>query len=89
MVKFNGDAGSLWINGTAYHLKQVHWHSPSEHRVNGRRYSLELHMVHLSAENKTAVIGILYKIGRRDHFLHEVRRSLEIYTSPANILLPP
>ncbi|EMS55408.1 Bifunctional monodehydroascorbate reductase and carbonic anhydrase nectarin-3 [Triticum urartu] len=77
MVKFNGDAGSLWINGTAYHLKQVHWHSPSEHRVNGRRYSLELHMVHLSADNKTAVIGILYKIGRRDHFLHELEPYLK------------
>lgn len=76
MVKFNGDAGSLWINGTAYHLRQVHWHSPSEHRVNGRRYNLELHMVHLSAENKTAVIGILYKIGRRDHFLHELESYL-------------
>ena len=28
-VMFHGDAGSLWINGTAYHLRQVHWHSPS------------------------------------------------------------
>ncbi|XP_044957947.1 alpha carbonic anhydrase 7-like isoform X2 [Hordeum vulgare subsp. vulgare] len=71
-VMFHGDAGSLSIDGTAYHLRQVHWHAPSEHRVNGRRYSLELHMVHLSAQNKTAVIGLLYKIGRRDHFLHKL-----------------
>ncbi|KAF7098831.1 hypothetical protein CFC21_100545 [Triticum aestivum] len=71
-VTFQGDAGSLWINGTAYHLTQVHWHSPSEHHLNSHQYSLELHMVHLSTENKAAVIGRLYKIGRRDHFLHKL-----------------
>jgi carbonic anhydrase len=36
-VRFNGDAGSLVINGTAYYLKQMHWHSPTEHTVDGRR----------------------------------------------------
>jgi carbonic anhydrase len=74
MLKFHGDAGagSLWINGTAYHLTQLHWHSPSEHSVNGRRYNMELHMVHLSADNKAAVIGLLYKIGRHNDFLHKV-----------------
>uniref|UniRef100_A0A453T981 Carbonic anhydrase n=1 Tax=Aegilops tauschii subsp. strangulata TaxID=200361 RepID=A0A453T981_AEGTS len=71
-VMFHGDAGSLWINDTLYHLSQVHWHSPSEHRLNGRRYSLELHMVHLSAENKAAVIGLLYDIGSPDDFLHKL-----------------
>ncbi|KAM3298126.1 hypothetical protein ACQJBY_039878 [Aegilops geniculata] len=76
-VMFHGDAGSMWINGTAYHLRQLHWHTPSEHRVNGRQYNMELHMVHLSAENKAAVIGLLYKIGRRDHFLHELESYLQ------------
>ncbi|CAO2163046.1 unnamed protein product [Urochloa humidicola] len=64
MMRFESDAGSLVINGTAYKLKQLHWHSPTEHTVDGRRYDLELHLVHESAENKTAVIGILYQIGR-------------------------
>uniref|UniRef100_A0A804LUP4 Carbonic anhydrase n=1 Tax=Zea mays TaxID=4577 RepID=A0A804LUP4_MAIZE len=63
MVRFNGDAGSLVINGTAYDLRQMHWHSPSEHTVDGRRYAMELHMVHESAAGKAAVIGILYEIG--------------------------
>ncbi|XBI03931.1 hypothetical protein VPH35_132293 [Triticum aestivum] len=52
-----GDAGSVSINDTAYHLRQLHWHAPTEHSVNGRRYDIELHMVHQSAQNKTAVIG--------------------------------
>jgi carbonic anhydrase len=36
-VRFKGDAGFLVINGTAYYLKQMHWHSPTEHTVDGRR----------------------------------------------------
>lgn len=31
-----GEAGSIKINGTEYQLQQGHWHSPSEHSINGR-----------------------------------------------------
>ncbi|XP_073360646.1 alpha carbonic anhydrase 7-like [Aegilops tauschii subsp. strangulata] len=72
MVRFEGDAGSVSIDGTAYHLRQLHWHAPTEHSVNGRRYDMELHMVHQSAQGKAAVIGVLYEIGARDPFLHKV-----------------
>lgn len=77
MIRFEGDAGSLSINGTPYYLKQLHWHSPTEHSVNRRRYDMELHMVHESAENKAAVIGILYRIGRHDPFLRELEPFLK------------
>ncbi|CAO2173106.1 unnamed protein product [Urochloa humidicola] len=77
MVKFSGDAGSLVINGTAYYLKQLHWHSPTEHTVNGRRYDMELHLVHESAENKAAVIGVLYEVGDgHDAFLHRLEPAI-------------
>lgn len=41
-------------------------------RARACRYDMELHMVHQSAENKAAVIGVLYKIGSRDAFLRKV-----------------
>ncbi|MED6156341.1 hypothetical protein PIB30_013617 [Stylosanthes scabra] len=65
-VRWNGDAGSISINGTQlFLLKQCHWHSPSEHTINGIRYDMELHMVHESPKtNKVAVLGLLFKIGR-------------------------
>ncbi|CAO2206996.1 unnamed protein product [Urochloa humidicola] len=76
MVRFSGDAGSVVINGTEYYLRQLHWHSPTEHTVDGRRYDMELHMVHESAENKAAVVGILYEVGAHDAFLHALEPAI-------------
>ncbi|XLT48996.1 hypothetical protein HN873_041600 [Arachis hypogaea] len=57
---------SLQINGSRYILKQLHWHSPSEHIIDGRRLDLEVHLVHQTpTTNQIAVIGILYRIGLR------------------------
>ncbi|XP_041027973.1 alpha carbonic anhydrase 7-like [Juglans microcarpa x Juglans regia] len=79
-VQWVGDAGYIQINGTDYSLQQGHWHSPSEHSINGRRYDLELHMVHLSQDinmkNKIVVDGLFYKIGRPDAFLSKLMRNI-------------
>ena len=41
------DEGStLGIDGTPYDLKQFHFHTPSEHTVEGIRYAMEMHFVH-------------------------------------------
>ena len=62
----DGAAGSVRIDGKVYRLKQMHWHSPTEHTVDGRRNDMELHLVHESAANKAAVIAVLYEVGRHD-----------------------
>ncbi|CAJ1891718.1 unnamed protein product [Sphenostylis stenocarpa] len=75
-VVWKGDAGSIDIDGTRFPLVQAHWHWPSEHTINGRRYDLELHMLHVSPQpdgtNKTAVVGILYKYGSPDPLLSKL-----------------
>ncbi|KAK8581452.1 hypothetical protein V6N13_144478 [Hibiscus sabdariffa] len=80
MLRWEGEAGAIEINGTEYALNQCHWHSPSEHTINGRRYDLELHLVHESADGKVAVVGIMYKIGRPDPFLSSLTDHLEAIT---------
>ncbi|KAK7277495.1 hypothetical protein RJT34_22508 [Clitoria ternatea] len=81
-VKWEGDAGSININGREYFLRQCHWHSPSEHTINGRRYDLELHMVHESlintnGSNKVAVVGLLFKIGGPDPVLNKLSKYIK------------
>ncbi|KAF2308099.1 hypothetical protein GH714_035175 [Hevea brasiliensis] len=72
-VSWEGNAGNIIIDGDHYNLIQCHWHIPTEHAINGRRYDLELHIVHQNSNGTTAVIGILYKLGQPDPFLSRVR----------------
>ncbi|KAL1813237.1 hypothetical protein ACET3Z_023302 [Daucus carota] len=76
-LEWKGDAGSIEINGINYRLQQVHWHVPSEHTVDGKRYDLERHAVHVNLDtNETAVIGALYQIGEQDPFLSQLMANL-------------
>ncbi|XP_051149469.1 alpha carbonic anhydrase 4-like [Andrographis paniculata] len=74
-VKWVGDAGGVIINGTMYKLQQCHWHTPSEHTVEGRKYPMEMHMVHQDSRGQIAVIGLLYNVGTQDPFLASLLRN--------------
>ncbi|XP_003565803.1 alpha carbonic anhydrase 7 [Brachypodium distachyon] len=84
----NQQVGTINITSAAdgskkvFTFKVIHWHSPSEHTIDGRRFPLELHLVHVSDNGDIAVIGILYSLGEPDSFydqiadkLRELRRS--------------
>ncbi|KAI3446496.1 hypothetical protein Pfo_003161 [Paulownia fortunei] len=77
MVAWTGDAGGVIINGTEYKLVQCHWHTPSEHTVEGRSLKMELHMVHNNSQGQIAVVGILYELGRPDTFLEKFLPNLK------------
>jgi carbonic anhydrase len=38
------------INGKNYELQQVHFHTPSEHQINGVTYAMETHLVYRDAD---------------------------------------
>ncbi|PHT71476.1 hypothetical protein T459_26580 [Capsicum annuum] len=72
-LQWEGDAGSITLNGTVYKLIQCHWHTPSEHKVDGQSLAMEAHLIHQSVNGKlTAVIGILFNIGPPNPFLNEL-----------------
>ncbi|MBD3749547.1 MAG: carbonic anhydrase family protein, partial [Sphingobacteriales bacterium] len=48
---------------------QFHFHSPSEHEMEGFLYPLEMHLVHKDGDGNLAVIGLMFKEGRPNAFL--------------------
>lgn len=72
LVSWKGDAGKISINGTDYNLQGSHWHVPSEHTFNFKKYDMELHIVHVNSLGETAVVGVLYKHGKPDPFLSKL-----------------
>jgi carbonic anhydrase len=61
VAPYNDSAEARWVlDGEAYDLVQFHYHSPSEHTLNGVRYPLEVHFVHRApSTGALAVFGIL------------------------------
>jgi carbonic anhydrase len=74
-VETEGD-NTLTLGGVAYKLVQFHFHTASEHRVNGRGFDMELHLVHQSATGANAVIGVFLKRGARSRALAPIFANL-------------
>lgn len=56
----------------SFELKQFHFHSPSEHTVNGESYAMEIHFVHADDEGALAVVGVLVKEGEEHPVLSKL-----------------
>ena len=53
MVLLEADKGSVLIyEGRKYELIQAHWHTPSEHKVRGKPFDMEMHLVFLPQHPK-------------------------------------
>jgi len=64
-IQYNFEKGDFIIlNDNEYRLKQIHFHEPSEHTIDGIRYPLEMHLVHVSKDNKISVLAVMAKEGR-------------------------
>lgn len=54
------EAGSsISVGETRYDLKQFHFHSPSEHTVDGKSFAMEMHLVHKTEGGQVAVVAVL------------------------------
>lgn len=56
--------GALTVDGRPYSLAQFHFHSPSEHAIDGKHAPMEMHLVHKDAGGKLAVIGVMIREGQ-------------------------
>lgn len=55
---------TVTVLGKTYTLAQFHFHTPSEHVINGVRYQAEAHLVHLSDDGKALVVGLNVVLSR-------------------------
>jgi carbonic anhydrase len=67
---FSGDEevplpAEIHVDGEKYELAQFHFHTPSEHRINGRHYDIEQHLVFKSGE-KISVVAVFYDVGKEE-----------------------
>jgi carbonic anhydrase len=74
-VKLTYDSGSsLEYDGQRYDLVQFHFHTPSEHLLDGVTYPMEMHLVHAQHDHPEhlLVVGVLFKEGNANELLEQL-----------------
>ncbi|APD07181.1 carbonate dehydratase [Flavobacteriaceae bacterium UJ101] len=70
--QYYNSGSSIIIDGITYQLEQFHFHTPSEHTINGVHYPMEIHLVHEDPQTSNlVVIGILVQEGQENSFLSQ------------------
>lgn len=64
--------GTAHLASGDYQLVQLHFHTPSEERIHGKRYPLVAHLVHKNAAGELAVVAVLFKEGKENTALKPV-----------------
>jgi carbonic anhydrase len=76
-IQVNYAAGSsINIGGKQYKLLQFHFHSPSEHTVDGKPYDMVAHLVHQAGDGQLSVIGVLMKKGKANAVIDAIWANL-------------
>lgn len=63
-IQVTVDEGSVFtFQEKSYNLKQFHFHTPSEHTIDGAHAPMEMHFVHQHEDGSLAVVAVLFKEG--------------------------
>lgn len=69
-----GEGSDIKIGKTEYKLKQIHFHTPSEHTIDGEQYPMEIHFVHQSISHRIAVLGVFVEAGEENKFFKPITK---------------
>ncbi|MEH6403416.1 MAG: carbonic anhydrase family protein, partial [Sneathiella sp.] len=59
----NFESAGFTLENHKYQLDQLHFHSPSEHRIAGKSFPLEAHFVNSDKNGNLAVVSVLFRQG--------------------------
>lgn len=72
-VKVDAGPGQGMVSGNRlFNLLQVHFHTPSEHAFDGKRYPLTAHFVHATRDGALGVLGVMFEEGEANEGLQTI-----------------
>ena len=78
-IQVNFEPGSvLSVGGTSYKLMHGHFHTPSEHYLDGAPYPMELHFVHQADDGTLGVVGVMMKAGEHNPVIEGIWQNAPI-----------
>jgi len=67
---------TLRIDNKEFELKQFHFHTPSEEKIDGKSFPMDAHFVHIAQDGRIAVVAVLFKEGRKNQAMAPVFNAL-------------
>jgi carbonic anhydrase len=82
-VNFPENSCSTNIGSKKLELLQFHFHTPSEHMLNGKRFAMEAHLVHREVgTDELTVLGIMMQRGKNAKSNPCLRKALDLAPAP-------
>ena len=67
---------TIRVGEAQYKLTQFHFHRPSENRIHGKTYDMELHLVHADDAGHLAVVSVLLEHGMENPLVRELWKDI-------------
>lgn len=83
-IQLDFGEGRITSLGTrTYRLAQFHFHQPSEHRINGKSFAMEVHFVHVGVEGGgLAVVGVFMAPGKTNAVFSKIVSTMPAKEGP-------
>lgn len=89
-VQVQVDRGNtLSVSGRRYELVQFHFHRPSEERIEGRQFDMDVHLVHRDDQGRLAVVAVLLEQGGAQPVVQQVWNNLPLEKGEEQAALAP
>ena len=86
-IQVNYEAGSSFtVGGVQYELLQSHFHTPSEHYLDGAPYPMEVHFVHKAADGALGIVGVMMKVGEHNRIIEGIWQNAPINTGDTKVV---
>lgn len=70
------------LDSSAYQLKQVSFHAPSENTIHGESFPLEAHFVHTDSKGNLTIIAVVFREGKENEGLTRLWEQLPTAEGP-------
>ncbi|WP_051901497.1 carbonic anhydrase [Methylotenera sp. L2L1] len=70
------DGNIVAIDNMTFKLKQINFHTPSEHSIKGKSFPLEAQFLHTDTKGSTAIVAVLFREGKPNPALEKILKQL-------------
>lgn len=82
-------ANVLEVDEKIYYLKQLDFHAPAEHTLNGKTYPLELQLVHKNHHGDIAIVAVMFDVGEPNQAIQNLWESFPAMKDSSMPLFSP